>query len=334
MTAIYDAIRDPGHCFLIAEIGSNHNGDFDTALRLMDVARRAGADAVKFQSFLADHLVTRDNRDYGLLKRIEMPQSWYPRLKIAADERGLVFFSTATNSVTLGWLAEVGAELYKLASPNLTHLPLIREVAALGRPVIVSTGMAGMAEIDEAVTTFTGAGNRELALLHCTSEYPAQPEHLNLRAIPTLASTFPYPIGFSDHSLDGGTAVAAVALGAKVIEKHLTLDRTQPGPDHHYALESDDFVRLGESIRIVERALGDGHKVPTSSERDKAAAYWRSLHAARDLPAGHVIKQEDVAVVRPNDGLHPRHLDDVLGMALDRPLRVGAPLRWDCFKQT
>jgi sialic acid synthase SpsE len=236
--------------------------------------------------------------------------------------------------VTLAWLAEVGAELYKLASPNLTHLPLIREVAALGRPVIVSTGMAGMAEIDEAVTTFTGAGNRELALLHCTSEYPAQPEHLNLRAIPTLASTFPYPIGFSDHSLDGGTAVAAVALGAKVIEKHLTLDRTQPGPDHHYALEPDDFVRMGESIRIVERALGDGRKMPTSSERDKAAAYWRSLHAARDLPAGHVIKQEDVAVVRPNDGLHPRHLDDVLGMALDRPLRVGAPLRWDCFKQT
>jgi sialic acid synthase SpsE len=334
LSALYARINEGKNCFLIAEIGSNHNGDFDTAVRLMDVARRSGADAVKFQSFLADHLVTRDNPDYGLLKRIEMPQSWYPRLKAAADERGLVFFSTATNSVTLGWLAEVGAELYKLASPNLTHLPLIREVAALGRPVIVSTGMAGMAEIDEAVATFTAAGNRELALLHCTSEYPAKPEHLNLRAIPTLASAFPYPIGFSDHSLNGGTAVAAVALGAKVIEKHLTLDRTQPGPDHHYALEPDDFVRMGESIRVVERALGDGRKMPTSSERDKAAAYWRSLHAARDLPAGHVLTHPDVAVVRPNDGLHPRHLDDVLGMALDRPVRVGQPLRWDCFKHS
>jgi N,N'-diacetyllegionaminate synthase len=331
---VFQRIADPRRCFLIAEIGSNHNGDFDTALRLMDVARRSGADAVKFQSLLADHLVTPDSPDYALLKRIELPRAWYSRLKAAADERGLVFFSTATNSITLGWLAEVGAELYKLASPNLTHLPLIREVAALGRPVIVSTGMAGMAEIDEAVRTFTAAGNRELALLHCTSEYPAKPENLNLRAIPTLASAFPYPIGFSDHSLDGGTAVAAVALGAKVIEKHLTLDRKQPGPDHHYALEPNDFVRMGESIRVVERALGDGRKMPTSSEREKAAAYWRSLHTARDLPEGHVLSDQDIVVVRPNDGLHPRYLDDVTGLVLRQPLRRGQPLLWSSFKRS
>jgi sialic acid synthase SpsE len=332
VSSVYQTICDPAHCFLIAEIGSNHNGDFDTALRLMDIAREAGADAVKFQSFLADHLVKRDSPDYTLLKQLELPQAWYPRLKQAAEGRGLVFFSTATNSITLNWMSELGVELYKLASPNLTHIPLIREIARLGRPVIVSTGMAGLQEIDEAVQAFTEQGNRQLALLHCTSEYPAQPENLNLRAIPTLAATFPYPVGFSDHSLDGGTAVAAVALGARVIEKHLTLDRTQNGPDHHYALEPAEFIRMGQSIRIVERSLGDGRKEPAAVERDKAAKYWRSLHAARDLTAGHVLTPDDVAVVRPNDGLHPRHLDAVQGMRLARATPAGTPLTWAHFK--
>jgi sialic acid synthase SpsE len=332
VSAVYQTICDPAHCFLIAEIGSNHNGDFDTALRLMDIAREAGADAVKFQSFLADHLVKRDSPDYALLKQLELPQAWYRRLKQAAEERGLVFFSTATNPVTLGWMSELGVELYKLASPNLTHIPLIRDIARLGKPVIVSTGMAGLQEIDEAVQAFTSAGNRQLALLHCTSEYPARPENLNLRAIPTLAATFPYPVGFSDHSLDGGTAIAAIALGARVIEKHLTLDRKQSGPDHHYALEPAEFVRMGHSIRIVERSLGDGRKEPAPVERDKAAKYWRSLHASRDLAAGHVLTADDLAVVRPNDGLHPRHLEAVQGMRLARAVPAGTPLSWSHFK--
>lgn len=332
MSSVYTTICDPAHCFLIAEIGSNHNGDFATALRLMDIAREANADAVKFQSFLADHLVTKDSPDYALLKQLELPRDWYPRLKSAAAERGLVFFSTATNSVTLGWLAEVGVELFKIASPNLTHLPLIREVARLGKPAIMSTGMAGMQQIDEAVRTFTDAGNTQLALLHCTSEYPTVPEHLNLRAIPTLAAAYPFPVGFSDHSLDGGTAVAAVALGARVIEKHLTLDRTSPGPDHHYALQPDEFVRMGHSIRMVERALGDGRKQPTAEEHEKAKLYLRSLHSARDLAAGEVLKAADVVVVRPNDGLHPRHLDDVIGLTLRQPVAAGRPLQWPHFK--
>jgi sialic acid synthase SpsE len=301
-------------------------------MRLMDIAREAGADAVKFQSFLADHLVKPDSPDYAMLKRLELPQAWYPRLQQAAAERGLVFFSTATNSITLRWMADLDVQLYKLASPNLTHIPLIREVARIGRPVIVSTGMAGMLEIDEAVRAFAAEGNQQLALLHCTSEYPAKPEHLNLRAIATLAATFQYPVGFSDHSLDGGTAVAAVALGARVVEKHLTLDRGRLGPDHHYALEPAEFVRMGHSIRIVERALGDGRKEPVAAEHDKAMAYWRSLHAARDLPTGHVLSAADISIVRPNDGLHSRHFDTVQGMRLVRPAAAGAPLTWDHFK--
>ena len=298
----------------------------------MDVARQADADAVKFQSFLADHLVTRQNPDYELLKRLELPREWYPRLKHEAEERGLIFFSTATNDVTLGWMEEIGVELYKVGSPNLTHIPLISKTASFGKPVIISTGMAGLAETDEALRAATASGNHQLALLHCVSVYPAEPKLLNLRAIETLAAAYPYPIGFSDHSLDPGTAVAAVALGARVIEKHLTLDRSRRGPDHHYALEPQAFIAMGESIRIVEVALGDGRKTVSGREAGNIARYWRSLHAQRDLAAGCVLVRDDIVVVRPNDGLHPRELEAVVGLRLTRALAAGEPITWDAFK--
>jgi sialic acid synthase SpsE len=325
---VFARLADPSRCFLIAEIGSNHDGDFDTALRLMDVAREAGADAVKFQSFLADELVTPDSPDHGLLKRLEVPRQWYPRLKEAAAERGLIFFSTATNSVTLGWMREIGAELYKIASPNLTHLPLIRETAAIGRPVVMSTGMADMDEIDEAVRAFTGAGNEALCLLHCVSQYPAPPEAINLRVLRSLQARYPYPVGYSDHTMDIVTPVAAVALGAAAIEKHLTLDRGQAGPDHHYALEPEDFIEMCRHVRLVERALGDGVKRVSEVERTSAEKYRRSVHAGRDLPAGSVLSEGDLRIVRPNDGLHPRHLDELVGRALSRPLSAGDPVTW------
>lgn len=318
--------------FLIAEIGSNHDGRFDQALRLMDVAAKAGADAVKFQSFLADQLVTKGNPDYGLLKKIELPREWYSRLHMEAEQRGLIFFSTATNDITLGWLEECGVSMYKIASPNLTHIPLIRKTASLGKPMLISTGMATLQQIDEAVQTAVAAGNERICLLHCVSEYPARPASINLRFIEALRTMYPYPIGFSDHTLDVGTAIAAVALGAVVIEKHLTLDRSLPGPDHHYALEPDEFITMARSIRTVEVALGSAHKQVTVEERAKSSLYWRSLHCRVDLAAGARLCAEHVEVVRPNDGLHPRHYGDVLGLSLRRPLRAGQPITWDVFK--
>lgn len=329
---LFDSRPGARGTFVIAEIGSNHDGDFGEALGLMDVAVKAGADAVKFQSFLADHLVSRDSPDYAMLKRIELPREWYPRLKQAAAERGLKFFSTATNDVTLGWLQECGAELYKIASPNITHLPLIRKTAAIGKPVVMSTGMAGLEQIDEAVQTFLSTGNRQLCLLHCVSDYPARPESINLRFIETLRELYPFPIGFSDHTLDIGTAIAAVAVGARAIEKHLTSDRSRPGPDHHYALQPDEFIAMVRNIRITEAALGSRHKVLSPGEREKTALYWRSLHAALDLPAGTVLKPEHVSVIRPNDGLHPRHFDDVIGLRVKLPLRAGEAITWKAFK--
>lgn len=330
--SVFERLTDSARCFVIAEIGSNHDGDFDTALRLMDIAREADADAVKFQSFLADHLVKRDSPDYNLLKQIELKREWYPRLKTEAEARGLIFFSTATNDITLGWMDELDVDLYKIASPNLTHLPLIRKTAGLGKPVIMSTGMAGLLEIDEAVRTFTESGNQQLALLYCVSEYPADPRNVNLEFIPKLAGLYPYPVGFSDHTLDIGTAIAAVALGARIIEKHLTLDRGRAGPDHHYALQPDEFILMGRNIRIVEQTLGHGPRQRSAAEAEKSNAYWRSLHVVGDLKAGDVLQAEDLQVVRPNDGLHPRHHDAVIGLKLTRDLPAGKALSWNDFK--
>ncbi|MBI3721094.1 MAG: N-acetylneuraminate synthase family protein, partial [Fimbriimonas ginsengisoli] len=222
--------------------------------------------------------------------------------------------------------------LYKIASPNLTHLPLIRRTASIGKPVIMSTGMATLQQIDEAVQAFIATGNHQLCLLHCVSEYPAKPESINLRVIQTLQALYPYPIGFSDHTLEIGTSIGAVALGARAIEKHLTLDRNMKGPDHHYALEPAEFIAMTQNIRVVEAALGSGIKTVSPAERQKAQQYWRSLHAARDLPAGAVLSAEHISVVRPNDGLHPRHFEQIVGMTLRRPLKEGQPITWDMFK--
>jgi sialic acid synthase SpsE len=330
--SVFQRIADSRRTFVVAELGSNHNGDFSLVLRLMDVAQQAGADAVKFQSFLADQLLRRDSPDYAMLKSLELPREWYPKLKKEAANRGLVFFSTATNDITLAWLQETGVELYKIASPNLTHLPLIRKTASIGKPVIVSTGMASSKEIDEAIQTFTATGNRELCLLHCVSEYPAKPESINLRVIPTLQALYPYPIGFSDHTLEIGTSIGAAALGARAIEKHLTLDRTMKGPDHHYALEPAEFIAMTQNIRAVEAALGSGIKKVSPAEQEKSQQYWRSLHAARDLPAGTILTAEHLSVVRPNDGLHPRHLEQVIGLKLTQPLKQDQAITWDAFK--
>ncbi len=330
---IFNRIVDPGRCFLIAEIGSNHNGEFDVARRLMDIASEADADAVKFQSFLADQLVTPDHDDYELLKKIELPYDWYLKLKEEADQRGLIFFSTATNSTTLQWLEEVNVELYKIASPNITHLPLIMETSATGKPVIISTGMADLSTIDEAVNTFLMTGNTSLALLHCITEYPAIEKHINLRFIPALQSLYSHPVGYSDHTMGIAIAVGAVTLGAKIIEKHVTLDRNMQGPDHHYALEPKEFIDMVVSIRDVEKALGQSNKVVSNAEREKSNAYWRSIHAANNLQKGKSLNIDDMIIVRPNDGLHPRHLEDLVGLRLTRSVKLGEPLTWDVFRE-
>lgn len=331
--SVYNRLADPHHCFVIAEIGANHDGDLDQALRLMDIAQKAGADAVKFQSFLADLLLTPDNPNYAMMKRLEVPQEWYPRLKKEAESRGLVFFSTASNTTTLQWMADLGVELYKLASPSINHLPLIKQAASIGKPVILSTGLSGWLEVDEAVRAVQETGNTEFALLHCTSEYPAPPESINLRAMSSMMTAYPdIPIGYSDHSIGDAVCLAAAALGARVIEKHITLDSSSDGPDHHYAMEPDAFVSMVPKIREIALALGASGKNPSAKERELAGQYLRSLHFIRDISPGQTVGPEDIDVLRPNDGLHPRHLDDVVGMTALQAAKSGDPVNWHHFK--
>jgi N-acetylneuraminate synthase/N,N'-diacetyllegionaminate synthase len=326
--SLFERLSQRDRCFVVAEIGANHNGDLDTALRMITVAAETGADAVKLQSFLADHLTAKDSATYALLKRLEVPRAWYPIVSDAAAKAGLLFFSTATNSVTLQWLVEVDAPMYKIGSPNITHIPLIRETAALGKPIIMSTGMASLQEIDEAVQAVFETGNQKLALLHCVSHYPANPAEVNLRFMTTLKGLYDLPVGFSDHTLGIGIAVAAVALGARIIEKHITLDRGADGADHHYALEPGEFGAMVRAIRDVEQALGTHAWRRSPAEEANRAAYHRTLHAACDIAAGDLIKSEMLAVIRPADGLHPRHLSDVVGRRAAKRIPRDAPITW------
>ena len=319
---MYERIK-AGPCWIVAEIGSNHDGKEGKAWELIGEAARAGADAVKFQSFLADELVRRDSSDYDLLKRLEIPREWYSGLKGHAESYGMTFFSTASNEITLGWLEDIGCELYKIGSPNITHTPLIRAAAETGKPLIISTGLADFWGVDDAVGAVIGTGNRQICLLHCVSQYPAPSGDLN--RISELQSDWNWPVGYSDHTLGIGAAVGAVALGARVIEKHFTLDSGDDGPDHHFAAMPAEFSNMIEAIREYEASL-----VPV--ERPTNSPMLRSLHAAWAIPAGVTLNAHDVVVIRPDDGLHPRHRDEIIGRKLIRALEAGEPITRDVLR--
>jgi len=318
----------PGQpCFIIAEAGVNHNGDLRLARQLIDVAVEANADAVKFQTFRAEAVVTRDapkaayqlhttdqrESQLEMLRRLELSAEAHQELLGYCRTRGILFLSTPFDAASADLLDELGVAAFKIPSGEITNVPFLVHVARKGKPMIVSTGMSTLAEVRTAVQTIEDAGNRAVVLLHCVSHYPASPSEANLRAMATLSKTFHGPVGYSDHTLGIEIALAAVALGACVIEKHITLDRTFPGPDHHASLEPDELAALVRGIRLVESALGHGRKEPAPSEADTAAAARRSLVAARDIPRGSRITEDLIAVKRPGTGLSPTMLSHVLG---------------------
>ena len=330
-------------CFVIAEAGVNHDGDLGRARELVAVAAAAGADAVKFQTFAAERLVTADapkaayqrrgpedaETQAALLRRLELDADAHVALRDCAAAHGIEFLSTPYDAASADLLERIGVARFKLASGDLTNLPLLRHVARKGRPVVASTGMATLAEVASAVEALRGAGARDLTLLHCTSSYPADTAECNLRAIGTLRRAFGTSVGYSDHTPGTEIACAAVALGARVIEKHFTLDRRLPGPDHRASLEPEELAQLVARVRAVESALGDGVKRPAASEEEARRLARRSLVAARDLPAGAALAPEDLAARRPARGLPPAALDAVIGRELRAPLRSGEALRWE-----
>jgi N,N'-diacetyllegionaminate synthase len=339
------AVAEP--VFVIAEAGVNHNGDIALALRLCDAARAAGADAVKFQTFRAQDLVvpgaptadyqareTGERDQFEMLRKLELSQAQHEAIKAHCDAIGIEFFSTPFSTDAVDMLVRLGVRRIKLSSGELTHKALVERAAAGRLPLLVSTGMATMDEIAEALQWIADArGNLDgVTLLHCTSAYPAPDGALNLNALRSMARDLGVAIGYSDHSLGIEAPLAAVALGAAVIEKHLTLDRKLPGPDHSASLEPEEFGRMVAGIRRVSAMLGDGVKAPTAEERDTARVARRSVAAAVDIPAGVAITQAMLVCRRPATGIAPRDLPRVVGRVAVAVIPAGTVLQWSQLK--
>lgn len=330
--------------FVIAEAGVNHNGDLGLALRLCDAARAAGADAVKFQTFRARDLVlpgaptaqyqseqTGAQDQYALLEQLELSQTQHRQIQQHCDAIGIEFFSTPFSADAVDLLVGLGVRRLKLSSGELTHRGLVEHAGATGLPLLMSTGMATMDEIREALQ-WVRAARKSLdgvCVMHCTSAYPAPDASLNLQAIGSMRRDLGVAIGYSDHSLGIEAPLAAVALGATVIEKHLTLDRGLPGPDQAASLEPEEFARMVAGIRRVEAMRGDGVKAPTPPERDTARVARRSVAAACDIPAGIVIEPSMLMCRRPATGIEPRDLERVLGRRARVAIAAETVLQWD-----
>ena len=327
--------------YVIAELSANHNGSFEQAVELVRAAAASGADAVKLQTYRAGSMTIESDREwftiegtpwhgrtlFELYSEAQMPWEWQPELMQLARELGLDVFSSVFDDASVAFLEELDCPAYKIASFELVDLPLITTVAGTGKPVILSTGMATLDEIDEAVATFREVGGHELALLKCTSAYPAAAADMNLRTIPDLAARFGVEVGLSDHTLGSAVAVAAVSVGATLIEKHLTLDRQQGGPDAGFSLEPPEFAQLVTDIRTAYESLGGVSYGPVGDETEMRA-FRRSLFAVADISAGDAFTASNVRAIRPGAGLHPRHLAEILGATATSDISRGTPLEW------
>ncbi len=334
-------VGDDAPLLTIAELSGNHNGSFERAVEMVRAAAGAGADAIKVQTYTADSITLDSNRPefqaeglwegrtlYDLYGEASMPWEWQRDLCQESRRLGVPFFSSVFDLSSIDFLEDIDVAGYKIASFELVDVGLIAAAAATGKPLIMSTGMATLAEIEEAVAAAEGAGANDVALLVCTSAYPAPASAANLRKIAHLAETFDVVSGLSDHTIGNEVPIAATALGAKVIEKHFTLRRADGGVDSAFSLEPEEFKEMVESVRITEAALGEisyGKGEADASSR----AYRRSLFIAKPVAEGAVIGPDDVRSVRPGNGLHPRHLSEVVGMRARADLEAGTPLSWD-----
>jgi len=328
--------------YIVAEMSANHNRDFNQALRIIEAAKEAGADAIKIQTFTADTMTINVQNEffkikntiwngknlYDLYSEASTPWEWQPKLKEAANKLGMEFFSTPFDHSAVDFLEKLDVPVYKVASFELVDLQLLKRIAKTGKPVIMSTGMASLADISEAVKVFKESGGKQIALLKCTSAYPAPPEEMNLRTIPNLAKIFEVPVGLSDHSIGIETAIAAVALGACIVEKHFTLSRDLYGSDSSFSIEPEELQTLVRAIRCVEKALGSVCFGTTEQEKS-SLVFRRSLFVVEDIEANEEFTEENVRSIRPGFGLHTRHLEEVIGCRAKTYIPKGSPLDWD-----
>ena len=320
--------------FIIAEAGVNHNGDINLAKKLIDKAVEAGVDAIKFQTFRAENLVSKNAKkakyqventgsnesQYEMLKKLELSFRDFEKLKKYCDEKGIMFLSTPFDEESIEFLDKLGLEIFKIPSGEITNLPYLRKIGSLKKRVILSTGMADLGEIEDALDVLIKSGTRkeEITILHANTEYPTPFEDVNLKAMQTIACAFKIDVGYSDHTLGIEVPIAAVAMGAKVIEKHFTLDRTLPGPDHKASLEPDELKAMVKAIRNIEVALGYGIKRPSKSEAKNKVVARKSIVAKRDIKKGEKFTEENITVKRPGNGISPMRWDEIIGKVANR----------------
>jgi len=336
-------VGDRHPTFVVAELSANHNGKFDLALETIKAAKDSGADAIKVQTYTADTITIDSDNEwfrvkksklwdgrtlYDLYKEAYTPWEWQPKLKEYANSLGLIFFSSPFDYSAVDFLSALDMPAYKIASYEITDIPLIEYVAAKGKPVIISTGIATLADIEEAVQACKKVGNDQILLLKCTSSYPAPIEEANLRTIENLRETFKCIPGLSDHTMGDTVAIASVALGAKMVEKHFILDRGIGGPDSAFSMEPAEFKHMVGSIRKVEAALGSV-KYDLSDDIQNSRLYARSLFVVKDIEAGEILTNDNIRSIRPGQGLHPRFLHEVIGKKAAHKLTKGTPLAWE-----
>jgi pseudaminic acid synthase len=334
--------------YVVAEVSANHNQDYEQAVRVIRAAKDSGADAVKLQTFTPDTITIRSDRDefkigggtlwdgrnlYELYGEAYMPWEWQPGLKQVADDLGLHLFSSPFDSTAVDFLEKMHVPAYKLASFELVDIPLIQKIATTGKPLIISTGMATIEEIDEALQAAGHTAASQIALLKCTSAYPAPADEMNLRTIPTLARRFEVPVGLSDHTIGIEVPVAAVALGACMIEKHITLSRSLGGPDSGFSLEPQEFRAMVEAVRTTEKALGEVHFGSSACEQS-SRVFRRSLFVVQDTKKGELFTPGNIHSIRPGHGLHTRYLPEVLGKQAACDIERGTPLNWSLITKS
>jgi N-acetylneuraminate synthase len=324
-------------------MSANHGGNFEQAAEIVRAAKASGADAVKLQTYTPDTMTIASDREefritggtiwdgrtlHDLYGEAFTPWEWQPRLKKIAEDLGMDLFSSAFDATAVDFLENMGVPAHKVASFELVDIPLIRKMARTGKPLIISTGMATVAEIEEGMQAARDAGATQIALLKCTSAYPAPAEEMNLRTIPEMAQRFGVPVGLSDHTLGIAAPVAAIALGACIIEKHLTLSRSTPGPDSAFSLEPREFQSMVDAVRTAETALGEV-RFGGGAKEDASRTFRRSLFVVEDVRAGEAFTAKNIRSIRPGHGLHPRHLTEVLGRNATQGIKRGTPLRWE-----
>lgn len=322
-------IGDQYPCFIIAEAGSNHNGDIKQAKKLVDIAVEAGANAVKFQTFTGDKLFSKSHPANNIVKKYEFKLEWHKEIKDYCDKKNIMFMTTPFQKDAVDLLENLGTEAYKIASGDMDYYSLLDYISNTGKPIILATGMAYMDEVKEAVNRIKQGNTKEIAVLHCISNYPPKDEDINLKVIETMKNEFDFPIGFSDHSMGITIPIAAVAMGAKIIEKHFTISRKLEGMDHFYALEPNELKQMVDEIRRVENAMGTGEKVPVENEVAERHYARRGIVVACDLKNGAEIEEKDLDYVRPVNGIESKYYRRLIGKKLNKDIDENKAIHWE-----